>query len=157
MLRRWTSDPAMMRHITGSTWTDADRDRFSQRQRTCLETSGVCFGAAEWKPSGEIVGIAGLAPLERLGDWQVGWWVDPEWQGRGLGTEFAESLIDYALNVANRERALAVISPANAASRRVAEKAGMRLLGTVRANTLETRWNDEDVLLYESRRSGRTP
>lgn len=152
-LRRWTSDPAMMRYITGAVWTDADREKFFVRQQSLLESAGVCFGVARMKTSGEIVGVAGLAPLELVDDWQIGWWVDPAWQGRGLGSEFGRMLVNYTLNVVCRPRAVAVIVPDNLASRRVAENAGMRLAQTVRANTLEARWQDEDVMLYESRRA----
>lgn len=150
MLRRWTTDLEMMRHITGAAWTDADREKFFERQRTSLEKAGVCFGAVELKPSGEIIGIAGAQPLELVDDWHLGWWVDPLWQGKGLGAELARAALNYALNVAGRPRAVAVIAPGNLASRRVAEKAGMQYVATVRANTLESRWKDEDMVLYES-------
>lgn len=151
-LTRWTSNPEMMRYITGETWNDEARDKFFERQQLLMATAGVCFGVAELKQTGEIVGIAGLAPLERVDDWQIGWWVDPVWQGKGLGSEFGRALVDYTLNIAGRLCAVAVIAPENIASRRVAEKAGMQYAKTVRANTLESRWKDEDVMLYESRK-----
>lgn len=150
MLRRWTTDLEMMRFITGNAWADADRDRFFERQRASLEKVGVCFGAVRLKATDEIVGIAGAQPLELVDDWHHGWWVDPIWQGKGLGSELAKAALNYTLNVAKRPRALAVIAPGNIASRRVAENAGMQYLATVRANTLEKRWKDEDVVLYES-------
>lgn len=149
-LRRWTNDPEMMRFITGQAWTDADRDKFFERQRASLGNAGVCMGPVALKASGDIVGIAGAQPLELVSDWHLGWWVDPALQGQGLGGELARALLDHVLNVAKRSRAVAVIAPGNVASCRVAEKAGMVHEKTVRANTLETRWKDEDVLLYAS-------
>lgn len=151
-LRRWTNDVDMMRHISGSAWTDADREKFFERQRASLERAGVCFGVATLKTTGEIVGVAGAQPLELLDDWHIGWWVDPAWQGKGLGGEFARAALDYVFNVCGRSRVLAVIAPGNVASRRVAEKAGMHYLAKVRADTLESRWKDEDIVLYEARR-----
>ena len=147
-LRRWTTDMEMMRYITGDAWSDDAREKFFERQRTSLENAGTCFGAVELKETGEIIGTAGAQPLELTGDWHLGWWVDTNWQGKGLGSELAIAAVNYALNIAGRSRAVAVIAPDNIASRRVAEKAGMAPERTVRANTLETRWKDEDVMLY---------
>ena len=151
-LLRWTNDLEMMRFITRDAWTDADREKFFARQRASLEKAGVCMGPVTLKASGEIVGIAGAQPLELVDDWHLGWWVDPEWQGKGLGAELAKAALDYTLNGAGRTRAVAVIAPGNLASRRVAEKAGMAYEKTVRANTLESRWKDEDVVLYAAGR-----
>lgn len=147
-LIRWTGNLDMMRYVSGSIWTDADREKFFDRQAACLDAAGVCFGVAALKESGEIVGVAGGAPLELVDDWQIGWWVDPAWQGRGLGSEFANALIEYMLDHVQRPRVLAVIKPENVASRRVAEKAGMKEIDTVPAHTLESRWQDEAVTLY---------
>lgn len=148
--RRWTDNVQMMRFISGAAWDNNTRREFFARQKRVLEQSGFCFGVAELSETGEIVGVAGGAPLELLDDWQIGWWVDPAWQGKGLGTEFATAILRYTLDEARRPRALAVIAPANIASKRVAEKAGMQYADTVRANTLESRWKDEDVVLYEA-------
>lgn len=147
-MRRWTTDLEMMRYITGEAWSDEARDSFFVRQQASLDKAGVCFGAVELKASGEIIGIAGAQPLELVDDWHLGWWIDTNWQGKGLGAELARASVDYALNTAGRQRAVAVIAPGNIASRRVAEKAGMAYAKTVRANTLESRWKDEDVVLY---------
>lgn len=147
-LLRWTTDLEMMRYITGEAWSDEAREKFFERQRTSLEKAGTCFGAVELKETGEIIGIAGAQSLELTGDWHLGWWIDTRWQGRGLASELAIASVDHALNVAGQSRVVAVIAPGNIASRRVAEKAGMTYAETVRANTLETRWKDEDVVLY---------
>lgn len=146
--RRWTTDPEMMRYITASSWTDEDRENYFARQQASLAAAGTCFGAVTFKETGEIIGMAGAQPLELTGDWHLGWWVDRNWQGKGLASELAKGAADFVLNIVGRPRAVAVITPENLASRRVAEKAGMTYAETVRANTLETRWQDEDVVLY---------
>lgn len=148
--RRWTTDVEMMRHVTGTAWSDADRERFFARQRASMEKAGVCFGPARLKESGEVIGVVGAQPLELVDDWHLGWWIDPRWQGQGLATELARAALDHVLDVAKRPRAVAVIAPENHASRRVAEKIGMRHVATVPGNTLESRWKAEDVVLYGS-------
>lgn len=151
--RRWTTDTEMMRYVTGAAWSDADRDKFFARQRASLAKTGVCFGPVRLKASGEIIGIAGAQPLELIDDWHLGWWIDPRWQAQGLATEVAQGWLDHVLKVAQRPRAVAVIAPENLASRRVAEKIGMRHAATVPANTLESRWKAEDIVLYSSQES----
>jgi RimJ/RimL family protein N-acetyltransferase len=149
-LRRWTTDTEMMRYITGTTWTDADREKFFERNRVSVENARVCFGPVRLKATGEIVGIAGAQPLELVDELHLGWWVDRSHQRKGLGVELAQAALDHVVNVVNSPGAVAVIAPGNVASCRVAEKIGMAFVNTVRACSLETRWKDEDVLLYAS-------
>ena len=54
----------------------------------------------------------------------------PTW-GRGLGTEVARALVTYAFDRLEVPRLICLIDPGNAASRRVAEKAGFGVDGTV--------------------------
>lgn len=58
---------------------------------------------------------------------ELGWLIAPEHQGRGLGTEAGQALLDICFGPLGLRRVVASTFEANQASRRVAEKLGMRL------------------------------
>ncbi|MEZ2371079.1 GNAT family N-acetyltransferase [Arthrobacter sp. RCC_34] len=77
---------------------------------------------------GTFIGDCGLTwqrvnGLPRL---EVGYHVVPEFQRRGLATEAAQVCRDFARDVLEAQELVAIIHPENRASRRVAEKLGMR-------------------------------
>jgi RimJ/RimL family protein N-acetyltransferase len=69
---------------------------------------------------------------------------------RGYASEATQLLIDWALAQPGVTRVCASIPPDNVPARRVAEKVGMRVAGTV--------WEEEidEVLLYEIEKSSET-
>ena len=138
----------MMRYITGETWDDAQRSKFLERQAAYLHDVGVCFGPVEHRLGEQVIGLAGMAPLEYVEDYQIGWWIDPDWQGKGLATEVARGLIRHAFEHVGLRRVLAVMYPENEASRKVAERAGMHFLEARKASELESRWADETCHIY---------
>lgn len=138
----------MMRFITGETWNDDQRAMFLERQAAYLRDVGMCFGPVEHRLGEQVIGLAGMSPLEHVAEYQVGWWIDPEWQGKGLATELARGLIRHAFDVLGMTRVLAVMYPGNHASRTVAERAGMRFLETRLASEIESRWKAEPCHVY---------
>ncbi len=81
---------------------------------------------------GEFLGRVGLRRTRVEGETaiELAWTIDPEHHGRGLATTGAVAGLDLAREV-GLEEVIALALPANGASRRVAEKAGMRLDGEV--------------------------
>ncbi|MGD9734529.1 MAG: GNAT family N-acetyltransferase [Solirubrobacterales bacterium] len=79
-----------------------------------------------------LVGRVGLHRTSVGGELvtELAWTVHPAWQGRGLATAAALEGLALARSVGLREL-VALVLPANAASRRVAEKVGMRSSGEV--------------------------
>lgn len=77
---------------------------------------------------GEFVGDCGLTWQEVNGGLrlEVGYHVLPRWQGQGLATEAAAACRDHARYQLGASELVAIIHPDNSASRRVAEKIGMR-------------------------------
>ena len=67
--------------------------------------------------------------------------------GRGYATEAVQLVVDYLFATKPRHRIHLVIVPANPASRRVAEKCGFVLEGTIRGAFFNDGHN-QDVLLY---------
>lgn len=95
------------------------------------------------KDTNEAVGSAGFgggADLE--GAVMLGYATYPTAEGHGFATEAAGALIDWALSHPGVGRVCASLPPDNTPAIRVAEKVGMRMLGTVWEEDLD------EVLLY---------
>lgn len=77
--------------------------------------------------SGSVIGRVGLHRTSVGGELvtELAWTVHPAWQGRGLATATAIEGLQLARSVGLAEL-VALVLPANTASRRVAEKVGMR-------------------------------
>jgi RimJ/RimL family protein N-acetyltransferase len=75
-----------------------------------------------------FVGDCGLTPqlVDGVEELEVGYHVRRALQGRGYATEAARGCLDLARDVVGARRLIALIDPANVASRRVAEKVGLR-------------------------------
>ena len=79
----------------------------------------------------EAVGSAGFGGRpDTAGTTVVGYSVYPEFQGHGYATEAVRALVGWALAQPGVARVRATIPPWNAPSLRVAEKAGLRRVGT---------------------------
>ena len=76
--------------------------------------------------------------------------------GRGYVTEAVQLLVDYLFSAKKEHRIHLVIVPENTASRRVAEKCGFVLEGTVRGAFFNDGRN-QDVLLYSLLRTDLRP
>jgi RimJ/RimL family protein N-acetyltransferase len=81
------------------------------------------------KVSRRFAGRCGLLPwtIEGRDEVEVAYTLAPEFWGQGLATEAARGIVAYAFQMLHLPRLIAMIEPGNTASRRVAEKAGLRL------------------------------
>jgi ribosomal-protein-alanine N-acetyltransferase len=75
-----------------------------------------------------LIGVIGLKNIP--GD-NRGFWLAPEWQGRGLMTEAADAVTDYWFDVLRMPVIRIPKAIANTTSRRVTEKQGMRVVAIV--------------------------
>jgi len=131
-----------MRYIgSGSLTREQSKEQVSRFVRHWDER-GFGLWAVEYRASGTFVGFVGLA---YQGEWtegehktEVGWRLDRACWGKGLATEGAVASVCHGFEEIGLER---IIRPANLASRRVADKAGLTLRG-------ETRWRGNDVVWY---------
>jgi ribosomal-protein-alanine N-acetyltransferase len=98
--------------------------------------------------SGVAVGRITLSEIVRGAflDCYLGYLVSEERNGRGIASTAARLAIDHAFSVERLHRVQAAIMPRNAASIRVAEKAGMRREGVaVRYLRIDGRWEDHVI------------
>jgi len=81
---------------------------------------------------------------------------DDRHSGKGYVTEAVQLLVDYLFGNKKEHRIHLVIHPDNAASRRIAEKCGFMLEGTVRG-AFFNRGTNQDVLLFSLLRTDPRP
>ena len=73
----------------------------------------------------QLIGVIDLRDNEKD---NRGFWLDPEWQGRGLMTEAADAVTDFWFDVLGKDVLRVPKAVTNAASRRISERAGMRVI-----------------------------
>ena len=109
-LERMVADTDMMRYLTrGRPWPEADVDEFLTRQRRQLAGHGVCMGPLESRATREVVGVAGIQPLDIPGEYELGWWIWKDHWGLGYAPEIARALVEYAATEMGLRRVVAVI------------------------------------------------
>lgn len=98
------------------------------RNRALHEEHGFCFWLMESIKEAEFLGYCGIRPWSLAGadEIEIGWHTRKEFWNRGFATEAANACRDLAFSRFDLGRLIGEIDPANSASRRVAEKIGMR-------------------------------
>jgi RimJ/RimL family protein N-acetyltransferase len=125
------SDPRAARYLGGP------RDPL-EVGRLLREDLGVDPPCTLWpvvvKESGAVIGHCGLLEKEVEGrpEIELIYVVAPEAQGRGYAGEAAAAIRDHALGKLGCRRLIALVHPENAASARVALRAGFSLEGETR-------------------------
>ncbi len=106
LLVRLASMPEVMHFIgTGDPWPPLLAEDVARAERRHWEQHGFGWRATVDKETGRGIGLvslnyagegtAGLDPGER----EIGWWLEPDAWGRGLGTEGSAALRDEAFDV----------------------------------------------------------
>ena len=144
---RICADPQVMRFMLpprGLTHAEAAYDVHNLREHWRVQ--GFGHWAVEEKATGRFVGRTGV---KRHPDWpldphntEVGWLYERRSWGKGYATEAARAAVAYCLEDLGRPEVISIAHPDNAASRRVMEKAGLALAGTMfwEARGLEVVW-----------------
>lgn len=121
------SDPDVNRYLGGTRLQNpealAKRIRFYM---SCYESHGFGMCPMFWKETGEMIGAAGIQPLENTGETEVGYSVVKDFWGKGIGTEAARGWLHYGFTTAGLDRIVAVAVTENTVSRRIMEKLGMK-------------------------------
>jgi len=109
-------------------------------------------------PEGEIAGhIEFFRPVSYWDASELSYQLyDDQFAGRGFVSEAVRLLVDYLFGVKKEHRIHLVIVVENAASRRIADKCGFTLEGTVRGPFFNDGRN-QDVLLYSLLRTDPRP
>ncbi len=124
-------DPEVTRHIAGP-WDDpAEHRRFVEARIARVYPSGLGYWSIfEARAPERFVGWVLLIPDHGVGpDVEIGWRLVRDAWGSGIASEAARAIVRHAFDTVRLPRLIADIAADNAASRRVAEKLGMRRVG----------------------------
>ena len=128
--RRFLGDPTMTEHLGGPE-TDEQIVRRHERYLAMTEPAVGAMFIAELGPAWQPVGSIGYwehAEGDGTVVWETGWFVLPEFQGRGIATAATRLGIEAAWAAVARPMH-AYPSVENGPSNAICRKVGMRLLG----------------------------
>jgi ribosomal-protein-alanine N-acetyltransferase len=92
--------------------------------------AGYSFWAVTDTDSGELIGEAGLYPMNGVGpDIELGYALGRDWWGKGYATEAAGAILDAAFEHLGARRVVAVAKRENTGSLHVLDKLGFRFEG----------------------------
>jgi RimJ/RimL family protein N-acetyltransferase len=125
---RMNADARVMEHFPACL-TREESDAGVDRIEAHFEAHGFGLLAAEVRASGAFAGFIGLSVPAFQAHFtpcvEIGWRLSPEYWNRGLATEGALSVLQFAFETLALDEVVSFTVPANLASRRVMEKIGM--------------------------------
>jgi RimJ/RimL family protein N-acetyltransferase len=148
-LNTLNADPEVMRYLSGQPETRAETIAVIERVKDRWRELGYSWWAFIEPASGELVGAGAVQNLRReaapLPDpacpLELGWRLRRDRWGRGLATEAALAMGDFAFDRLGANELYAVCHPDNAASTQVMARLGMRDDGL-------QRWYGKDAITY---------
>ena len=98
-----------------------------ERQQARYTAHGHGFWLAVERASQRPIGQVGLLGqrIEGSDELEIAYLLDPRFWGRGLASEAAAGVRDYAFSALGRSRVISLVQPKNQASARVARRIGM--------------------------------
>lgn len=126
-------DPEVVRFLGGTPFSREDSWRRMVLARGLWDVLGYGYWAVERKADGALVGQVGFADFKRdlqpsiEGMPEMGWIFAPQGQGQGFASEAVRAALGWADQALPGREIPAIIDPGNAASIRVAERAGFAL------------------------------
>lgn len=129
VLARLFGQPEVVRYSGGySPSLDEVREGIRRHVSSYYGDRGYGLLATELRQTGDVIGRVGLltTELDPDADVELHYHLMPSAWGDGLATEAARAVLEWARRVLDVRRVVAAIHPDNRASRRVAEKCGLR-------------------------------
>lgn len=138
-LREWRDSEV---DALAALYADEEQMRFYPRTRTREEAAeaiafnrelyakrGYGIWVVESLETSAFLGYCGIHPLvvDGVDEVEVGWHTHKAWWNQGIASEAAAASLELGFGRFGLDRLVATIDPDHAASRRVAEKIGMRL------------------------------
>lgn len=112
-------------------------DRYKYDLAICLIENSLLIGGCGIRRESQSSCIANL-----------GWAINPEYQGKGFATEAAQSLIEFGLNKLQLEVIYATCDTRNIPSLKVMEKLGMTRVGNLKGDKI-LKGHLRDTFRYE--------
>jgi ribosomal-protein-alanine N-acetyltransferase len=120
-------DPVAMQYYPAA-YSREEVRRWIKRWGASYAEHGYGLYAMALKSTGEVIGDCGHAKQDVEGETEIeiGYHVLRALQGQGYATEAARACVKYGFETLGARKLISLIRPENMASRRVAEKMGMR-------------------------------
>jgi [ribosomal protein S5]-alanine N-acetyltransferase len=130
-LLRMLSDAEVMRYYPHP-YGEKDVRDFINRMRVRYRDDGCGLWMLLDRESGEPLGRVGLLrqAVNGVDEFEIGYMVHRPYWRRGLATEAALAVREYAFTERKLPRAVSLIHPGNIPSQGVAKKLGMQVIGT---------------------------
>ncbi len=124
------TDPKVMASFGGELFNREQMERWLQRNLDHQNQFGYGLFSVILKESGELIGDCGLEQLEVEGvqTAELGYDFRSDYWNQGFATEAAVAVRDYAFEVLQLPQLISLIRVGVLASKRVAEKVGMKLI-----------------------------
>ena len=115
-------------------WSPHPSERYTRDYLTYVESRYPLGDFHDWavieKESGRMIGTCGFTRIDAPNNGaEIGYVLNPEYHGRGLGTEAAREVLRFGFEVLKLHRIEARFMAGNAASRHVMDKLGMGFEG----------------------------
>jgi ribosomal-protein-alanine N-acetyltransferase len=111
------------------------------------------YGYGRWavvsKPTGQVIGFAGLKYLDDLHETDLGYRFFKEHWGQGLATEIAKPILTYGFESLRLDRIIGIADIANKASIRVLEKVGFTFEKFTTYRGHEVAWYGAERMKHE--------
>ena len=139
------SNPEVHTYLGNNPVTDIEQIREVLRNvGERYKTNGTGRMAVILKESGEFIGWAGFKLEQNINGheqfYDLGYrFIQKHW-GKGYATEAAAAFVDYGFNVMKLDLINAYTESGNIASRKVLEKAGLKMIETFEQDGLEEIW-----------------
>lgn len=130
-LAAMVGDPEQMRFYAGIR-TRPEAEAWLNRNVSLYSARGYGFWLVELADSGSFAGYCGIRPLDLRGaaETEIGWHIKKPLWNRGVASEAASAVRELARSRFDLPSVVALIPPRHVASRRVAEKIGLRIRET---------------------------
>jgi ribosomal-protein-alanine N-acetyltransferase len=119
------------------------------QRREWKQGDSFIFFVTTKEPGEPIIGRVALTGIMRRAfqNAYLGYWIDADYQGRGLMTEAVRMAVTFGFHDARLHRVQAAVMPRNAASLRLLEKLGFRREGmSERYLQIAGKWEDHIIL-----------
>lgn len=149
------ADPEVM-HFYPGVWSEEQSLSSIQHAKDGLANDGFGLLAAELKSTGACIGTIGLVKLDDVmreatggeAEVEIGWRLQHNVWGQGLGPEGAKACLDYAWETLKLAQVVAFTAEINTPSQRVMQKIGMISEGSFQHPTLEPDHRLQPHVLY---------
>ena len=119
------ADPAVMEHLSGL-MTREQSDAFIESSEAFWDEHGYGRWAVEVPGEAQCIGFVGIQTLSYMPKDEIGWRIAQRYWGRGYATEAARAALGDGFERIGLEEIVSVTVPANARSRHVMERIGMK-------------------------------